>query len=49
MTVSGIILLTYFAIEIAKMSKEGEGYSVPLHSLHNEPKALVNDESRNDT
>lgn len=34
MTVSGTILLTYFATEIAEMSKEGEDYTVFLHFLH---------------
>jgi len=44
MTVSGTILLTYFATEIAEMSKEGEVYMVSLHFLHKcmvELKALM--------
>ena len=40
-TVSGTILLTYFAIEIAEMSKEGEDYTVSLHFLHKCMVALI--------
>jgi hypothetical protein len=51
MTVSGTVLLTYFATEIAKMSKEDEDYMFSLHFLHKcmvELKALmqVNDSKR---
>jgi hypothetical protein len=41
MTVSGTILLTYFATEIAEMSKEGEDYTVSLHFLHKCMVALI--------
>ena len=40
-TVSGTILLMYFATEIAEMSKEGEDYTVSLHFLHKCMVALV--------
>ena len=41
MTVSGTILLTYFATEIAEMSTEGEDYMVSLHFLHKCMVALI--------
>jgi hypothetical protein len=41
MTVSGTILLTYFATEIAEMSKEGEEYTASLHFLHKCMVALI--------
>ena len=41
MTVSGTILLMYFATEIAEMSEEGEDYTVSLHFLHKCMVALI--------
>ena len=41
MTVSGTILLMYFATEIAEISKEGEDYTVSLHFLHKCMVALI--------
>jgi hypothetical protein len=40
-TVSGTILLMYFATEIAEMSEEGEDYTVSLHFLHKCMVALI--------
>ena len=41
MTVSGTILLMYFATEIAEISEEGEDYTVSLHFLHKCMVALI--------
>jgi hypothetical protein len=41
MTVSGTVLLTYFATEIAEMLKEDEDYTVSLHFLHKCMVALI--------
>ena len=44
MTVSGTVLLTYFATEIGEISKGGEYYRVSLRFLHKcmaELKALI--------
>ena len=41
MTVSGTILSTYFATEIAEMSEGGEDYTVFLHFLHKCMVALI--------